>query len=74
MSPTCFAEYLTSIHKQAKVKAMSKPKAAYLPTWANEPLTFAVCPDEALKRGAFAKPPKVQDLKKSVRVKSKSRR
>ena len=53
---------------------MPKPKASNLPDWANEPLTFAVNPDEALKRGAFAKPPKVQDLKKSGRVKSKSRR
>jgi hypothetical protein len=49
-------------------------KGRNLPEWANEPLNFAVCPDEALKRGAFAKPPKVQDLKKSIRIKSKSRR
>jgi hypothetical protein len=59
---------------EPKSKAMSKPKASHLPDWANEPLTFAVNPDEALKRGAFAKPPKVQDLKKSIRLKSKSRR
>ncbi len=53
----------------------AKPdQVRYLPEWANEPLTFAVNPDEALKRGAFANPPKVQALKKSVRLKSKSRR
>jgi hypothetical protein len=49
-------------------------KASHLLEWANEPLTFAVNPDAALKAGAFANPPKVQDLKKSVRLKSKTRR
>jgi hypothetical protein len=53
---------------------MPKAKSSKLPEWANDPLTFAVNPDEALKRGAFSNPPKVQDLKKSVCSKSKSRR
>jgi hypothetical protein len=56
---------------------MSKLKTAkprYLPEWANEPIKFTFSPDEALRRGAFAHPPKVQDLKKSVRAKSKARR
>jgi hypothetical protein len=53
---------------------MSKPANSNLPDWANEPLKFAVHPDEALKRGAFAHPPKVQVLKKSVRSGRKPRR
>jgi hypothetical protein len=52
---------------------MPKSKTRYLPDWANEPLKFAISPDEALKRGAFASPPKVQALKKSVRIRAKPR-
>jgi hypothetical protein len=50
---------------------MSKVKTK-LPDWANEPLKFAFDPDAALKRGAFSKPPKVQDLRKSVKVLQKA--
>jgi len=53
---------------------MPKAKTSNLPEWANEPLQFAFNPDDALKRGAFAKPPKVQDLKKSVRLPSRKSR
>ena len=37
-------------------KAKTKPR--YLPEWANEPLVFTIPPDEALRRGALAKPKK----------------
>jgi hypothetical protein len=47
---------------------MPKAKPANLPDWANEPLKFAFHPDEALQRGAFSQPPKVQALKKSIRA------
>jgi hypothetical protein len=52
---------------------MPKPKAN-LPDWKDEPLKFAFNPDEALLRGAFANPPKVQVLKKSICAKSRGRR
>jgi hypothetical protein len=45
-----------------------------MPDWADKPLKFAFHPDEALRRGAFAHPPKVQTLKKSIRASSRGRR
>ena len=45
-----------------------------LPAWADKPLHFAGSPDAALKRGAFANPPKVPGFEKSVRAKSNARR
>jgi hypothetical protein len=53
---------------------MPKAKPTNLPAWAKEPLKFIFPPDEALQRGAFAHPPKVQALKKSVRTGRKVRR
>ncbi len=44
------------------------------PDWKDEPLKFAFHPDGALRRGAFANPPKVQALKKSIRASSRGRR
>jgi hypothetical protein len=38
-------------------------KPRYLPPWANEPLTFPIEPDEALRRCAFNRLP--QDRKQS---------
>lgn len=46
----------------------------HLPEWADKPLNFHFDPEEALKRGAFSSPPKVQALKKSVLISGKSRR
>jgi hypothetical protein len=54
-------------------KAKTK-MASNLPEWANEPLAFVFHPDEALRRCAFANPPKVQVLKKSIQAKSRGRR
>jgi hypothetical protein len=42
-----------------------------MPDWADKPLPFAFSPDEALRRGAFAKP---KDWRKTIRVSRKSRR
>jgi hypothetical protein len=53
---------------------MPKAKPSNLPGWAKEPLKFAFHPDEALQRGAFSHPPKVQALKKSIRAGRKPRR
>jgi len=50
----------------------TKPaKTSHLPSWANEPLKFAVDPDEALRRCAYNRLP--TSLKKSVKNRLKSR-
>jgi len=43
----------------------------HLPEWADKPLTFTFSPDEALRRGTFAKP---KDWKKAIRASRKARR
>jgi hypothetical protein len=42
-----------------------------LPEWADKPLGFAFSPDEALRRGAMAKP---KDWRKVIKTGRKSRR
>ncbi|MGH7952390.1 MAG: hypothetical protein ACREFE_10800 [Limisphaerales bacterium] len=54
---------------KAKTEKAWMPK--WLPDWANEPLTFAVHPDESLRRCAYTRLP--ASRKKSVKTRLKSR-
>jgi hypothetical protein len=52
-----FHEFEILTYTPIEQSQQSMPKAK-LPDWKNEPLKFAFSPDEALRRGALARPRK----------------
>jgi hypothetical protein len=52
---------------KAKIKSAAPWKPSWWPDWKNEPLKFTFSPDEALKRAAYVKLPKIGKARRKSR-------